>query len=165
MLQGRRQGFMDLLTCNTRKMQPSGPALSTPLLSLPSLPPSLQITQLPQLQRLQLADCGFPAASLAQLSALSGSLTRLDSVRSLLTTPAGLGALTRLQHLRCVVEDGATMVAVEAALPALTGLTCLVGAGGRGWLSQVGQEARYMHLHAACCYGCCSARRMLHVLT
>lgn len=125
----------------------------------------MQITQLPQLQRLQLADCGFPAASLAQLSALSGSLTRLDSVRSLLTTPAGLGALTRLQHLRCVVEDGATMVAVEAALPALTGLTCLVGAGGRGWLSQVGQEARYMHLHAACCYGCCSARRMLHVLT
>ena len=92
---------------------------------------------MPQLQRLQLRDCCFPSEGLSQLSALAGSLTMLDAVRGNLAAD-GLAALSRLQHLQCVAEERATVQAVEAALPLLTGLTGLVSGGigreaGAGW--------------------------------
>lgn len=95
----------------------------------------MQITQLPQLQRLQLRDCFFPSEGLSQLSALAGSLTRLDAVRANLAAD-GLAALSRLQHLHCVAEERETVQAVEAALPLLPGLTCLVsgGIGREAWV-------------------------------
>ncbi|PRW21137.1 TMV resistance N-like [Chlorella sorokiniana] len=88
-----------------------------------------QIAQLPQLRRLQLRDCYFPSDDLSRLSSLAGSLTRLDAARANLAAD-GLAALTRLQHLNCFAEEHGAMQAIEAALPHLTGLTCLELTGG-----------------------------------
>lgn len=85
----------------------------------------MQIAQLPQLQRLLLAECDYSADGLSQLSALGSSLTRLD-VCGMEGPASGLEALSRLQHLQLEVENGAAVEAARDALPHLTRLTCLV---------------------------------------
>lgn len=78
-------------------------------------------------------DCWYAADSLAWLSGLAGSLTRLDL--DFTPVPADvLATLTRLQHLEQGIEDEAGALAVAGALPHLTGLTCLVS-GVNGNLS------------------------------
>ena len=96
---------------------------------LPSI--CVQLTQLPRLERLRLEYCSFVSESLSHLSALAGSLTRLETLLVRDIPTAGLAALTRLQHLRWSVHDGAAVQSVAGALPHLTGLTCLVSWGHR----------------------------------
>ncbi len=93
-------------------------------------PACLQFAQLPQLQRLRLYQCGFSANSLSQLSTLSGSLTRLERLCGNLSTPT-LAALTGLRNLAYMPAPSGTCAAAVAALPHLTGLTCLVSPLGR----------------------------------
>lgn len=90
--------------------------------------PFVQLTMLPNLQHLKLV-AGYSPASLEALSALSGSLTRLEvSTGSL---PPSLSALTRLQQLELICwRDGPTAM-LDGALQALTQLTCLVSWDGR----------------------------------
>jgi hypothetical protein len=85
----------------------------------------VQFTQLPRLQRLELEGCAYSGGSLSHLSALGSSLTRLDV--SAEGTAAVLAALTRLQHLDSRIESETARQTMTAALPHLTGLTCLVG--------------------------------------
>ena len=62
--------------------------------------PAWQVAQLPRLQRLLLDQCDYSPDSLSsQLSALSGSLTRLEVSEMELPSQEALAALTRLQHL------------------------------------------------------------------
>ncbi|PRW21009.1 small GTP-binding [Chlorella sorokiniana] len=84
-----------------------------------------QFARLPQLQRLKLDCCSYSPDSQSKLSALGGSLTRLQ-VHDM--EPPGqdcLATLTRLQHLECDMVVPEAHEAVAAALPHLTGLTCL----------------------------------------
>ena len=87
----------------------------------------MQLAQLPRLQRLKLCECGYSADSLSPLSALAGSLTRLE-VSGTWLPAASLAALTRLQQLHFDICRWPAVLATAAALPHLTGLTCLVRA-------------------------------------
>jgi hypothetical protein len=90
----------------------------------------LQFVRLPRLHRLRLESCSYSTGSMSRLSALSGSLTRLeieDVVNPV--AEAGLAALTRLQHLMCALVLEEAGQAVAAAVHHLTGLTCLSGRG------------------------------------
>lgn len=103
--------------------------LLLPQLALPPhcLCARLQFAQLLRLQRLKLEDCWYSANSLSPLSALAGSLTRLDvcgSYEALANLPAELSVLSQLQHLECWCMHNAH--AVWGALPHLVSLTCLV---------------------------------------
>ena len=98
----------------------------------PALPclhchPALQFTVLPQLQRLRLYNCVCTAESMAGLSSLSGSLTRLDVAYTQL--PSSLSALTKLQHLCCWSPDHYFSGSDGSALRHLPNLTCLVRTG------------------------------------
>lgn len=83
------------------------------------------VRRLPQLQRLQLRECNYSAESMQQLSALSGSLTRLATYNVELFA-SSLPVLTRLQHFSCLLEYQGHGDAICNALQHLTGLTCLV---------------------------------------
>ena len=86
----------------------------------------MQVTQLPRLQRLRLEYSRYSSDSLSQLSALAGSLTRLDMLQVKYIPAAGVAALTRLQHLKWSVHDEADVQSLAGTLLHLTGLTCLV---------------------------------------
>lgn len=95
-----------------------------------SLSHALQIARLPQLRRLRLETCSYSSSSLSRLLALSGSLTRLELAEMEdLSAEGGMAALTRLQHLLCWLGSPEAGEAIAAALPHLTGLTCLVREG------------------------------------
>jgi len=66
---------------------------------------------------------------MSRLSALSGSLTRLEVSNGPLTAPQ-LAMLTRLQHLCWFTGHADSSAVASHALPHLTGLTCLVGSLG-----------------------------------
>ncbi len=86
------------------------------------------MAELPRLADLELESMDLPAASVAPLSRLAGSLTRLQL--TCCSVPAALPALTRLQHLsvRDCSEADDRGGAIAAALPNLLQLTCLVSA-------------------------------------
>ena len=112
--------------------------LRNAMLQLPHAP---QVTQLPNLQRLAFVECRYTADSMGSLSALSGSLTRLQVEESVVSP--SLGTLTGLHHLQLEEYRSDSLHAVNGALQALTQLTCLVS--GLAWLSedhlQCGQRA------------------------
>lgn len=93
---------------------------------------SLQVAQLGQLADLRLDDCVYDAASLAPLSRLAGSLTRLEVVGGKLPPClSALGRLQRLDALYCQLGEEAADV-LDSALQHLTRLTQLVSVhGGR----------------------------------
>lgn len=77
---------------------------------------------MPQLARLAFESCcNYAAASLAPLSRLSGSLTRLDLL-DVSSVPAALTSLTRLRHLHCDLgcEAGGAFHTSLQHLPQLT---------------------------------------------
>lgn len=93
----------------------------------------VQIAQLPRLAHLSLASCNYSAASMAPLTQLSSSLTRLDM--EFLPFPATLSSLTGLQHLYlwdCKLDEAAeqhsVIDAINDTLPHFQQLTCLVSA-------------------------------------
>lgn len=96
------------------------------------LPHALQVTQLPNLQRLAFVQCRYTSDSMGSLSALSGSLTRLQMKES--AVPPSLGRLTRLRHLQLEECRSCRLHAVNGALQGLTQLTCLVR--GLAWLGE-----------------------------
>jgi hypothetical protein len=76
---------------------------------------------------LRLETCSYSSSSLSRLLALSGSLTRLELAEMEdLSAEGGMAALTRLQHLLCWLGSPEAGEAIAAALPHLTGLTCLM---------------------------------------
>lgn len=95
-----------------------------------------QVTQLHRLAELEL-ECTYSADSMAPLAQLAGSLTRLYVLEG--TLPPILHELTRLRELHLEgceseLDPGST---INAALPHLTQLTCLVS-GWQEWTCWVG---------------------------
>ncbi len=92
-----------------------------------SIPPHLQIFQLPRLQRLELSHYYGSTDSLGRLSCLAGSLTRLSLKECAL--PPCLSALTGLRYLNYGERPPASECDIDHALQVLTQLTSLVRAG------------------------------------
>lgn len=92
----------------------------------------LQIAQLPALQRLKLDRCSYSAASMECLSALSGSLTRLESFQ--LELPPSLSALTGLRHLDVEADELDDVGEFDSTLACLRHLTCL-GLSAARWMA------------------------------